>query len=125
MLDSTVISELTLNANRYQSFLIPENSEGRSYWDGLVVFLVLYELAMAPLSTSFGRLRLPAAIHVFEDIVYACFCVDLLLNFNTTYYVGEQEIVDRKLIAKRCRSFFVSNRHHPNCAITVVPRLVA
>ena len=125
MLDSTVISELTLNANRYQSFLIPENSEGRSYWDGLIVFLVLYELAMAPLSTSFGRLRLPAAIHVFEDIVYACFCVDLLLNFNTTYYVGEQEIVDRKLIAKRCRSFFCQRSPSPKLCHNSRSRLLA
>ena len=84
--------------------VIPVNSYFRSYWDGVILVLVLYEMAMVPLTFSFEELDgngLPLIYRIFDRLIYACFCVDLILNFFTTHYVGELEITSNVKLAKR------------------------
>ena len=101
-LDESVITEMREEEERYRRHIIlPVNSVFRIWWDTALVLLVLYEMAVVPLVSAFPELTIPTAMNVFDDIVYFFFVCDFFLNFITTYYVGEQEISNRYMIAMR------------------------
>lgn len=100
VIDNSVISELHENAKRSKG-VIPVNSLFRSYWDLALVTFVLYELAVVPFDTSFHRWEKGPFFESTEVVVYICFCLDLFLNFFTTFYIGEQEITSHLHIADR------------------------
>ena len=99
--DVTVIEEMRSRDQQQKSCVISLNSPVRTHWDAVVVVLVLYELLLVPVIASFKRLTLPPVLEVVDNMVYGCFCVDLVMNFCTSYYVGEVEVMDQRAIAKR------------------------
>ena len=100
-LDPSVVAEMNHLEAQMSKNVIRVNSKLRQYWESLIAFLVMYELAVIPIVTSFKRVDLHESLDVLDYIVYVCFCWDLLLNFVTTHYNGEQEVTDYAAIAKR------------------------
>ena len=99
--DATVFAEMLHDQKREEKWVIAANSEFSTYRDGVIVFFVLYEIFVVPLIVSFESFQLPAAFGALEYLSFCAFCVDFLLNFLTTFYVGELEITDHVAIAKR------------------------
>jgi CRP-like cAMP-binding protein len=102
LVDAAVLNALHADAN-VGRWVIPVSSPFRSYWDIVILLLVMYEIAIVPYTFAFQDLigRWPDYLDVVDHLVYACFCADLVLNFFTSYYVGEKEITSHCEIARR------------------------
>ena len=92
--------------------VIPVNSFFRKSWDTMMMLLVLYELAVIPLMVSFANIELPPPLHALDTFIYVCFCMDVFMNFNTSFYIGEQEILNRGAIAHRSVLALLAHFNH-------------
>ncbi len=87
--------------------VLPPDGRVRLTWDLLGMVFILYEVIMIPLQISFtfdeGNF-----LSVFAIVIDAFFISDLLLNFNTGYYLRGNLVVDRSEIASNyLKSWFV------------------
>ena len=89
-----------------QQRMLPPSSRIKHLWDYAMTVLVLYNFVLTPvqlgyytartLTESFGGLT------ALDGVIYLAFVLDLAINFRTTYYDDERQIVlDARLVAQR------------------------
>ena len=89
-----------------QQRMLPPSSRFKHLWDYAMTVLVLYNFVLTPvqlgyytartLTESFGGLT------ALDGVIYLAFVLDLAINFRTTYYDDERQIVlDARLVAQR------------------------
>lgn len=82
--------------------ILPPTSFTRNIWDWTLLLLVVFSAVQIPFVLAFS---LPestdSSLRILELIIDALFAIDIILIFNTSYYIEDELIHDRKEIAKR------------------------
>lgn len=91
---------------RKHFLIIRHDSAFRMAWDLLLMALMFYVSLTMPFQLGFGDDKLLGIIDFIVDVI---FCIDLCLNFRTSYVFRDEEIVqDGKKIAWRyLKSWFI------------------
>lgn len=79
---------------------LPHDGTARLCWDLIVLATTLVAAVHTPLSLVFGS-EAGLRFWIVDGAVSALFCVDILLNFNTTYSQRRKTVTDRARIAGR------------------------
>jgi len=83
-------------------WLLPPTSFGREVWDWTLLVLVVYSSLQIPFVLAF---KLPEAttevLDNFDYVIDAFFYLDMILIFNTSFYIEEELCSSRKVIARR------------------------
>ncbi|KAL1524301.1 hypothetical protein AB1Y20_019204 [Prymnesium parvum] len=75
--------------------LLPPTSKGRTRWNQLMLLFVLYNCFQIPLSLSITfDDAAKDGFNRFDFVVDSFFLIDMLLNFRTSYYEGEELVTD-------------------------------
>lgn len=91
--------------SRKTCLIIRHHSPFRMAWDMLLMALLSYISLTMPFQLGFGEVDVLQTIDLIIDIL---FCIDVCLNFRTTYVDNESIVVDGKLIAwKYLTSWFL------------------
>ena len=88
---------------------IPD-SRARHRYDVVLMVLVLYTLAVVPLSSAFfASVTQPAAFVALDYALDAFFVLDIVLNFQTFYYLNSGDLVTshRALVLSYAKSWLV------------------
>ncbi|KAJ8607873.1 hypothetical protein CTAYLR_008904 [Chrysophaeum taylorii] len=100
------------------SMQLRANSNERNSWDVVLACAILWEAVATPFALSFQDQGWnDHGFRACERAVYVVFVADIFVNFRTTYYLGEREIRDSKLIARH----YVTSRWFPLDLITTLP----
>ena len=95
--DTDVDAEIARNLWKHHRML-PPNSVFKHYWDILILLFVLYYALLIPLQLAY-ELRTNVGLEIFIDFL---FMFDILVNFRTTFYDEDNQIVlDTKVVARR------------------------
>ena len=76
----------------------PESSF-RLSWDVMMLIIIIYQALTIPYFICFSD-DLSYSMQVFEVLIYLAFFIDILLSFNTGYYIKGSLINKRRLIAR-------------------------
>lgn len=101
--DTDVDAEIARNLWKHHRML-PPNSSFKHYWDILILLFVLYYALLIPLQLAY-ELRTSVGLEIFIDFL---FMFDIMVNFRTTFYDEDNQIVlDARVVARRyLRSWF-------------------
>jgi hypothetical protein len=90
-----------LDADNKPKFMIRYNDNLKFWWDVMIICLAVYNAFVIPVSIAFKpELFQDPAFVFFDVLVDAIFFVDIMVNFNTTFYNNEgTEVYNRKVIA--------------------------
>ena len=91
--------------------MLPPDSKFKHNWDNMMLLFVLYTCTMVPLQLAFDDgegFTYHDAHAVLDYLIDALFIVDIVINFRTTHYDDEHQIVlDARVVAKRyARGYF-------------------
>ncbi len=81
--------------------------KSRMYWDVLVIIFAMYNSFMIPLEVAYSGAFFSesdkAKIEILENCIDACFCLDIIISFRTSYLDANlgHEITSGKSIAYR------------------------
>jgi voltage-gated potassium channel len=76
------------------------DSRPKVAWEILILLLTLSVTITSPLTFIF-HLNMSLSYRIFDFIITVMFILDILIQFNTGYYVRHELITDRKKIARR------------------------
>ncbi len=80
--------------------VIGENSNLRTKWDFLILFLIIISALLIPYQFAFQhKITFTGSLLVY--LIDILFIVDIILNFNTSFRVAGKEIIDSKEIKQR------------------------
>ena len=110
--------------------LLPPQSTFKHYWDLIMILFVFYSSVFIPMELAFMNSNPAITKHIahriFDYGVDIYFLIDIVVNFNTSFYDEDYQIVlERKKIAKRLKvldAFRESEVNNPEFMILeVVP----
>jgi len=83
--------------------MLPPTSVAKSRWDIVMFIFVFYNSIYIPLELAFEDVIEKHVAHcVIDYLIDIMFVIDMVINFRTTYFNAEQELVlDKKTIALR------------------------
>ena len=85
-------------------FLIHPMSRLRSFWDTTLLFFIFFTSIILPMEIAFFQSeekRFPA-LNVFTVLIDVVFVIDVILNYNTSFYKEDNHLsVSRREIAKK------------------------
>ena len=94
--DTDVDREIARNLWRHHRML-PPGSRFKHYWDYYMVCLVLYNCILTPMQLGFSRgpvfVESSTIIVVLDIVLWFHFLADLIVNFRTSFYDEEHQIV--------------------------------
>lgn len=77
------------------------------YWDVMVILFAVYNSFMIPLEVAYSGTFFSESdkdsIEILENSIDACFCLDILISFRTSYLDANKgvEVTSGKMIAYR------------------------
>jgi hypothetical protein len=100
--------------------MLPPNSRFKHYWDLVLLVLVLYYAIIIPLQLAF-EVRTSDAVEIIFDFV---FMADMVINFRTTFYDEQNQIVlsDRVVAMRYLKSWCASPPSPAACPCPLLPR---
>jgi len=82
--------------------ILPPTSFARNCWDWVLLVMIVFSSVAIPFVLVFD---LPSAttngLSILDYVIDIIFIIDIVLIFNTSYYIDEDLVSSRKLIAKR------------------------
>ena len=86
--------------------MLPPRSRFKHHWDYVMVILVLYNIVLTPMQFGFARghafIDSAAVLLVVDVVIWFLFVVDLVVNFRTSFYDEDHQIVlSKAVVAKR------------------------
>jgi hypothetical protein len=82
-------------------FMISSLSPLRHVWDTFILVLVLYTVFEAPFTAAFLTGDPSPGMAALDASMVACFSMDLISNFFTSFELAEEEVFDKSAIAHR------------------------
>ena len=86
------------NTNKYHKYLVIPGSSQKAAVDMVMLVLLLYMAIITPFIVSFLD-GFPLFFSICENVVNALFFVDIIINFDTAFYLHNVLVTDRKTIA--------------------------
>ena len=89
--------------------VINPNSEWKTRWDFLIMFLIIYSAIVVPFRICFSA-EAEGIMWTLEVVASFIFIVDVIFNFNTAYFKEEKLVISRQRIVSR---YFSGVQRHP------------
>ena len=89
--------------------VINPNSEWKTRWDFIIMFLIIYSAIVVPFRICFSA-EAEGIMWNLEVVASFIFIVDVIFNFNTAYFAEEKLVISRPRIVSR---YFSGGQRHP------------